>query len=210
MLIASILPTNRIVHGLPCRWKALISAANAMLYNFSPRLGLMQIDSLDFINTNISHHGTMPGTPCPFARCLLWKSMTFLLPSLTSARPKAFQWLLSCAGDSEHRNIEVFKTQSLCMSSLCFYKVHKTWGKIRWRKFAHATCPLTMFQTSNSKAGLVRIEFLKAVPVGTCNEMMAWGDDPNLTPDLYDLDRSRSISKYLFHLQNNMISSQSI
>ena len=26
-----------------------------------------------------------------------------------------------------------------------------------------------------------------SVPVGTCNEMMAWGDCLNLTPDLYDL-----------------------
>ena len=43
----------------------------------------MQIDSIHFIN--ISQHGTMPGTTCLFACCLLWKSMTFLLPSLTRA-----------------------------------------------------------------------------------------------------------------------------
>ena len=73
--------------------------------------------------------------------------------------------------------------------------------KTRWRKFAHATCPLTMFQASNPKAGLPRIEFLKAMLYfwfGSCRDMQ--GDDgmrrwPESNTRLI---RSRNISNLIF------------
>jgi hypothetical protein len=73
--------------------------------------------------------------------------------------------------------------------------------KTRWRKFAHATCPLTMFQASNPKAGLARIEFLKAMLYfwfGSCRDMQRDDGMRRLPESNTRFIRSRNISNHIF------------
>jgi len=201
-----ILESSWILHGLPCRWKTLISAANAMLYNFSLRLGFVMLYA-DWQYPLHKHFTTWHHAWHNMSICTLPVVEVHDISASKphqSARQKAFQWLLSCAGDSEHQNMKSSKNQSLGMSFLWFYKVDKTcaWKKkTRWRKFAHATCPLTMFQASNPKAGLARIEFLKAMLYfwfGSCRDMQRDDGMRRLPESNTRLIRSRNISNHIF------------
>jgi hypothetical protein len=163
----------------------------------------MQIDSIHFIN--ISQHGTMPGTTCLFARCLLWKSMTFLLPSLTRARGRRRS--NDCSAAQGTQSIKTWSLQKIKVLVCLFCDTTKLTKhllrkkKTRWRKFAHATCPLTMFQASNPKAGLARIEFLKAMLYfwfGSCRDMQRDDGMRRLPESNTRLIRSRNISNHIF------------
>ena len=194
------LESSWILHGLPCRWKTLISAANAMLYNFSLRLGFMMLYA-DWQYPLHKHFTTWHHAWHNMSICTLPVVEVHDISASKphqSARQKAFQWLLSCAGDSEHQNMKSSKNQK---SWYVFSVILQSWqnmclGKKKKRGGENLRMPPVLslcFKQATRKQAWRESNFWKpccisdSVPVGTCNEMMAWGDCLNLTPDLYDL-----------------------